>query len=410
MATVENKARPRLAFVVQRCGSDIVGGSEGLCLSLAQALGDYAECHVFTTTARDYTTWADAYPPGIERLGSLTINRFPVDHVRVPERFDAISREVLAITPPRPQALEERWMREQGPVSTPLLDAIAKSRDEFDAFIFVTYLYASTYLGLPLVEDKAILIPTAHDEWPIHLGIWDAWFRKPTRYVFLTPEERAFLERRCNRTLSGSIAGMFVDPPTTLDPAAFRQRYSVLDPFVLYCGRIDESKGIGTLLEGYRRYRRGSPGTRLQLLLAGPNVAGISDEAGVRCLSVLDADSKWNALAASEAVVVPSPFESFSLACVEAMAIGKDVIVNGNTDVLRGHIHRSGGGRTFFSSTGIADLLATTVSDPALAAERGSYGRRYARAHYSRPAVIGAYLAEINRLISGADSPDLTRP
>ena len=43
-------------------------------------------------------------------------------------------------------------------------------RDNYEAFIFVTYLYYTTAVGIAEAKEKAILIPTAHDEPYIHMA------------------------------------------------------------------------------------------------------------------------------------------------------------------------------------------------------------------------------------------------
>ena len=68
--------------------------------------------------------------------------------------------------------------------------------DDYEAFIFMTYLYYTTVKGLPLVKDKAILISTAHDEPPIYLKTFDTLFQMPKALFYLTVEEKKFVERK----------------------------------------------------------------------------------------------------------------------------------------------------------------------------------------------------------------------
>ena len=52
----------KLAFVVQRYGADIAGGSEAHCRELAERLSSRHDITVLTSCARDYVTWANAFP------------------------------------------------------------------------------------------------------------------------------------------------------------------------------------------------------------------------------------------------------------------------------------------------------------------------------------------------------------
>ena len=156
--------RQRIALVVQRYGDDIVGGSEQLCRVVAERLAQSCECDVITTCARDYMTWENECAPGITLSNGVRVRRFTIDAPRNIDYFNALSSVLLSTQ--NNLALEEHWIRAQGPYSTPMLSFLESNRDNYDVFIFFTYLYCTTYFGLPLVSDRAILVPTAHDELP----------------------------------------------------------------------------------------------------------------------------------------------------------------------------------------------------------------------------------------------------
>src|SRR6187397_1308998 len=50
----------KLAFVVQRYGDQIAGGSEAHCRELARRLAPTHDVTVLTTCATDYVTWANS--------------------------------------------------------------------------------------------------------------------------------------------------------------------------------------------------------------------------------------------------------------------------------------------------------------------------------------------------------------
>ena len=64
-----------------------------------------------------------------------------------------------------------------------------------------------------------------------------------------------------------------------------------------------------------------------------------------------------DAIAASDVLIMPSPYESLSIVVLEAFALGKPVLVNGHCDVLRGQVLRSGGGLYYENAAEFIDGL-----------------------------------------------------
>ncbi len=323
------------------------GGAEQYALTLARAMSGRWDVEILTTCARDYGTWADAYPPGLETLDGVAIRRFPVDAPRDPATFDRRSRVLRRRLRSAPLAEQEDWMRAQGPYSTPLLNEIAARRDAFELFVFFTYLYATTYFGLPPVADKAVLVPFGHDEWPIRASMWDAFFARPAAFAFSTPEERAFLTARFPHVrLDGPTIGIGIDPPADAQPQRFRERYGIAGPFALYLGRIDAAKGVDRLLSCFARYERAHPGD-LELVLAGRAERPLRPRPRVHALGFVDEATKFDALAAADVVIVPSVYESLSLVALEAWSAGRPVLAAAQSAVLVGQVRRAQGGMWF---------------------------------------------------------------
>ena len=82
----------KLAVVVQRYGADINGGAELHARYIAERLSRHADVEVLTTCARDYITWRNELPEGVERVNSIPVRRFPVSHERRPLEFGRRSR------------------------------------------------------------------------------------------------------------------------------------------------------------------------------------------------------------------------------------------------------------------------------------------------------------------------------
>ena len=239
--------RKRLALVVQRYGVEVNGGAEVLARWLAERLAADHEVTVHTTCAIDYHTWADHYPAGTTSENGVTVHRYPVDQTRDFKRFEKQTFDLFYR--PHTPADEAAWVRAQGPYSSALLQALQEAEPGADAFIFFTYLYATTFFGLPPVRHKAILVPAAHDEPYLYLDAFRPLFREVRALVYSTFAERDLVQRVMhNANVAHIIGGTGVNTPATTDADRFRRKHGLRDPFLLYAGRITPSKNVPELL------------------------------------------------------------------------------------------------------------------------------------------------------------------
>ena len=252
-------ARPEVAFVVQRYGEGITGGSESLARAVAERLAGEHRITVFTTCARDYVTWRNELPEGPERLGGVDVLRFPVEEERDLAAFNAFAEPLYARERTHDEEIE--FLRRQGPHAPRLVEALRAQKDRFAAVVFFTYLYSPTYWGLEAAPERAALVPTTHDEPPLRFGIYREVFARPRAFGFLTPAEEALVRRRFDVGERPCVlAGMGVDVPERPDVAGFRARHALARPYALYAGRIDAGKGCAEMLAFHERYRRERPG------------------------------------------------------------------------------------------------------------------------------------------------------
>jgi len=385
-----------VAFVVQRCGVEVNGGAEVLCRMVAERLAEVRPTEVLTTCAIDYLTWENHYPPGEEMHGPLRIRRFPVSRPRDIASFNRLSatlRRRLEITTVEEQ---EGWMREQGPWSPDLFAYLEAKRDEYDAFVFVTYLYATTYFGLPPVAEKALLVPLAHDEWPIYFRMWDRFFKLPRGFVFSSEEEADFVRRRFPAArLDGPIVGTGVERPANVDGERFRKKYGVEGPFVAYVGRVDAAKGVNQLVEDFQAYRHVTGDRATQLLLVGKPAMQMPSVPGVRGLGFVSEEDKWDALAACEVLIMPSSFESLSIALLEAWSVGRPVLVTAASQVLVGQCRRSHGGLWYRDTAEFCAALECLLADAGVRAALGNQGREFVALNYRWARIVDAYCEAI---------------
>ena len=353
-------------------------------------MSEHWQTEVLTTCAVEYTRWDNYYPAGAEEIDGTLVRRFRVDYPRNPETFDRMSGELRLNVGQTSLKEEERWMRAQGPMSTALLDFIASHKHEYDAFIFFGYLYATTYFGLPLVQEKAFLAPLAHDEWPIYLRMWNRFFSLPRGLLFNTVAEREFLRQRFpHRRFDGPVIGVGIEPPSHIDAAGLRERYGLSDPFLLYVGRIDASKGCGSLFEYFQR-SRADGALKHKLVLIGREVMRIPFDENIVHLGFVPDDEKWAALAACDWLMMPSPNESLSMALLEAWSIGRPALVTADCEVLVAHC-RGGKGGLWYSNYE-EWVTALTLADEGTRGLLGCNARAYVAREYGWDRVENDYI------------------
>jgi glycosyltransferase involved in cell wall biosynthesis len=375
----------KLACVIHRFGTDIAGGSENHCRLVAGRLAERHDVTILTTCAKDHVTWKNHYPAGESRLGLLTVRRFPVARRRNLHRFIDISDVVFSGR--ATQAEEEEWFRENGPLAPDLLDYLDRCSRAYDRVLFWSYRYANTYFGLPLAGHRAVLVPTAEADPAIHIGLLADYFARPAGYLFLTPEEEDLLRGRIPATTPSAIVGCGVEPATGPSQASDLDRIGVVDPFVLYLGRIDPNKGCQTLLHYFSRYV--SEGGTAQLVLAGPANMPVAEARWVRRVGCVDDTVRDALVARARVLLMPSPFESLSMVLLEGWNRSVPALVNARCAVLRGQMLRADGGLYYQTAAEFVAALRFLLDNPDAAAQFGRQGRAYVDREYRWPTVLG---------------------
>ncbi|MCU1382710.1 MAG: glycogen synthase, Corynebacterium family [Acidobacteria bacterium] len=383
----------KLACVVHRFGADIAGGSEGHCRLIAEHLAARHDVTVLTTCAKDHITWRNHYPAGETRVepvspkpgeGGLRVLRFPVVRERDMRRFMDLSDLVAA---DRATAGEqEDWFRENGPDAPELLAHLRQHGAGYDRILFWAYRYATSYFGLPLAADRAVLVPTAEDDPLIHVAALEALFARPKAFLFLTPEEETLVAARAPAGRPSAIIGSGLDPaPAAVDVAPLAP-LRLADPFVLYLGRIDPNKGCAALIRHFLRYAEG--GSKVQLVMAGPASMAIPDHPQIRPLGFVDEPTREALLHRARALIMPSPYESLSMVLLEAWNHALPALVNARCKVLRGQVARADGGLYYGNAMEFIAGLDYLLNHADVAAQMGRQGRDYVDREYRWPIVI----------------------
>jgi glycosyltransferase involved in cell wall biosynthesis len=389
----------KIAVIVQRYGLEISGGAEYHARLVAERLSRHFAVEVFTTTASDYVTWAHHYPEGLEELNGIPVNRFRVDKPRDPESFGRVQKYVF--NEEHVLADELRWLDEEGPLVPRLLKELERRESEFDNFLFFSYRYYHSFHGVRRFANKAILVPTAEHDEVIHLSLFRDFFNLPAAIVYNSPEERELIHRVSgNDAVPGEVVGVGSEIPERFDPQGACARLGIDGRFFVYVGRLDENKGVPELFRFYLRLLAEEK-TDLKLVLVGKAYVPVPDDPAIVHLGFQKDRDKFDLLAGAEFLVMPSQFESLSMVALEAWALGKPVLANGRTEVLRGQCRRSNAGLWYSDYDEFREAFLALSSDAGLRGRLGANGRKFFQENYSWETIEAKYLKILSALAAG---------
>jgi glycosyltransferase involved in cell wall biosynthesis len=381
----------KLAFVTPWYGADIPGGAEAETRRVVEHLHAAGfEVEAWTTCVRDfYGDWGKNYhQPGVEVIAGVPVHRFPVIP-RDRTAFDAVNWKLMndqAVSESEERTFVEHMLRVEG-----LYDHIAQEADRALLF-FIPYMFATTYYGAQVRPDHSYLIPCFHDEAYARLRLFRPVFEAVKGMLFLSAPEQQLaarlfdLERQDTQVIG---AGVDAQPGNA---AAFRAKFGLGGPFVLYAGRRDPGKNVELLVDYFRRYRQARPGTA-RLVFIGPGAMPVSlaDTSGVMDLGFVSPQDKRDAYAAATIVCQPSIKESFSLAIMEAWAAGTPVLVHAQGAVTSDHCRRANGGLYFSNYAEFETCLDILLAQPDLRRRLGEQGRAYVLRNFSWDVIVDKY-------------------
>ena len=346
-----------IAIVIPWFGAELKGGAEQQAWQIATRLAARGHrVEVLTTCCRSFfDDWAENHlPAGESHEAGLTIRRFSVESRDRPS-FDNLNGELLAIPhgsllPGVPPVKPERaaiWTQEN--INSHALESyLAEHKEDYQAFIFLPYLYGVILRGLPLVADRAWLQPCLHDEAYAYLPDVANIFYQSCGLLFISAGEMQLAARLFGPMIfgKGEVAGggieldtLSTNHLTDLPPLLVQRR------FVLCLGRRDAGKGTDRLVAAFRAFRQSQPATDLHLVLAGPGESSYNDIAqGVIDLGLVSDAAKAALLQSCLALFQPSTNESFSRVLFEAWACGKPVIAHRDCLATAVAVQVSGGG------------------------------------------------------------------
>ena len=205
---------------------------------------------------------------------------------------------------------------------------------------------------------------------------------------------------------------------TPVRAATARARYAPGgEPLLVYFGRLEHEKGVQDLIAALPRIRRVRPGTRLLVAGTGTGADALAETArahrvrrSVRFLGHLPDAELAAAIAAADAVVLPSRYEPFGIVALEAAAAGAPLVASSAGGL--GEVVVDGETGVSFAPGdvgGLARAVEVVLADPAAAAQRAAAARARLGVDFDWRSIASATVEVYARATAGGPV-ELARP
>lgn len=402
--------KEKIAFVVVRYGKDINGGAEYHCRMLAERLVDDYDVEVLTTCVKDYVKGGNDIAEGTEVINRVLVRRFKVEPIpgkserELQKRAKPVRRLRMFLYRIGCLRLVSyfvpvwRWQRDKELEamkrsvfhSPELYRFIEEHKDLYKVFIPITVDFIPFYYTAILAGEKSIAIPTMHYAKVSFRGILTEAFAKLAYVGFNTNAEQKLGEKIYGRALKKhGIISVGIETIAPADWEETRIKYALPDKYLLYVGRVDQAK-LNDLMVYFSNYKKAYPESKLKLVMVGGIFDKIVKSPDVLYTGFVSDKEKIAIIQHSCLVVNPSKYESLSLILLEALSLGKPMLVNGRCAVLKEHCKKSGYAVDYYMNGNqfTAKLHEVDISEK-LREERGLLGKNYVEKNYNWTLIMG---------------------
>lgn len=384
----------KIGFVTPWFGMDIQGGAEAELRELVLHLKDTdLEFEVLTTCVKSFNSnWSKNYhTEGVSVEGGIIVRRFKADG-RDGAAFDNVNWKLMrnmSVTRKEQNVFIHEMVN-----SSALYQYMRDKEEEYGLFVFIPYMFGTTYYGVTVNPAKAVLIPCFHDESYFYMDIFKELYSRVAGIVYNAKPEKELVERNYNlQNVRQIVMGIGMDTDISGDVKRFREKYKIREPFMVYAGRKDAGKNVDLLLRYFSEYHKRNFSDLVLVLIGGGEIeipADIADR--VYDLGFVETQDKYNAYAAAELLCQPSHNESFSLVIMESWLCGKPVLVNDRCAVTKNFVIEANGGLYFKDYFEFESAVDYILSHESAAEIMGSNGKRYVENNFAWDQIIDKYI------------------
>lgn len=382
----------KIGFVTPWHGENIPGGAEAALRSITDQLKNIIDIEILTTCVEKFSSdWnKNYYKPGEYMVNGVKTIRFPV-RKRNTDAFDKINKKLInnEYVNKKEQAV---FLKEM--INSPkMYKYMERHKDDYDLFVFIPYMFGTTYYGARICYEKAIHIPCAHEEPYIHMDIFKDMFEKSKGMIYNSFPERRLVDGLFDmKSVCECVAGLGLNTNIEAKKERFRERYRIKDPYILYAGRKDVGKNVDVLVKYFSLYKRRNRND-LHLVMIGGGDIDVSPEIKdyVHDLGFVSMQDKYDAYAGAECLCQPSTHESFSYVIMESWLCGRPVLVHGECPVTRNFVIESNGGLYFESYFEFEGCLNYYIHNKKIASILGGNGKKFVVSNFSWDIVLEKY-------------------
>ena len=396
-------SKENIAFVVVGKGLNINGGAEYHCRMLAERLTNDYNVEVLTTCVDNYRTGENLEFKEKEIINKVIVRRFKTNPTH-PELENFYKKKAkpayklrrflykchfLAIASyffPIWHFKEKEELEALGSQvfhSPALFNFIKENKDNYKAIIPITIDYSHVYYTTLYAPEKTIVIPTMHYHKTAFRSTLTQVFTKAAYIAFNTTAEQKLARKIFGMHMAPhSIVSVGIELSAPSDWAVTQEKYNLPDEYMLYVGRVDQGK-LNNVYTYFLNYKKVYPNSDLKFVLVGKQYSDPFNHPDIIYTNFVEEQEKISIIQHAKIVINPSLYESLSLILLEAMALKKAMLVNGNCNVLKEHCHKSNNAALYYTNEkSFIDKLHMLDSSTNLRLEMGEKGYSYVNSNY----------------------------
>ena len=267
--------------------------------------------------------------------------------------------------------------------SPTLFNFIKENKDNYKAIIPITIDYSHVYYTTLYAPEKTIVIPTMHYHKTAFRSTLTQVFTKAAYIAFNTTAEQKLARKIFGMHMAPhSIVSVGIELSAPAEWTVTQEKYNLPDEYMLYVGRVDQGK-LNNVYTYFLNYKKAYPNSDLKFVLVGKQYSDPFNHPDIIYTNFVEEQEKTSIIQHAKIVINPSLYESLSLILLEAMALKKAMLVNGNCNVLKEHCNKSNNAALYYTNEkSFIDKLHTLDSSTNLRLEMGEKGYSYVNSNY----------------------------